>query len=399
MPVPQCDKMPAMVSSLPIRQLIGVLAFASLAAAQSGHSTAALINAQLDKPIAFKLDNTPLPKVLESIEDKTGVPVRLAEGAYEILPYGTETPITATVENLSLRNALEAIGGKLGLRVELRPEFVELVPHPALKRLGRRVTLQELRTLDVLSSRLIDLSKGDHPDVMPLTKQIDDALVAYDKELGGKGQRPAGIVVEVRSAEGVDPAKASPVMLSRGATLLDALEAISSQSKLTWYPWGDSVVVLPKKDVIRGLLERPISVRYDGVDIAQVLIDLAKRSGIECSVEAGAIQRVPPEFRIVRLSADATVRQVLEGLQGYTGLSYIVQDEGVYLWNQNSTPSGGRGRVVGGLQLDNGLTVFVREEDLSPAARDALEARRKDAAQSLEKSLIPTAPTTEPASN
>lgn len=389
-----------MPSSLPAR-LAALLAasIATFAHAQSRNS-AALINAGLDKPIAFKLDNTPLPKVLESIEDKTGVPVRLADGAYDLLPYGTDTPITATVENLSLRDALIAIGGKLGLRVELRNEFVELVPHPALMRLGRRVTLQELRTLDVLGSRAIDLSKSDHPDVLPLTKSIDQSLAAFDGELKTKGQPPAKIVVEVRSAEGVDPNKPTPVMLSRGATLLDALEAIDKQSKLTWYPWGDSVVVLPKKDVIRGLLDRPLAAHYDGVDLSEVLMDLAKRGGVELNVEPGAIQRVPPEFRIVKLNADASLRQVLEALQGYTGIGYLVGDDGVYLWNENSSPANaGRGRVIASIEVTPGTTVFVRENDLSEAAREAIEAQRKAKVESLEKALVGDRPTTEPASN
>lgn len=390
----------------PQRPLLAALVCLALAAAAAdgrapASNTAALINAQLDKPIEFKLDNTPLPKVLESIEDKTGVPVRVSDDAYGVLPYGTETPITASVSNLSLRNALTAIAGKLGLRLELREEFVELVPHPALRRLGRRATLQELQTLDVLASRPMDLTKGDHPDALALPKLVDDSLVAYDRELATKKQPPAKIVVEVRSTDGLDPAKPTPVLLSRGGTLLDALEALAAQSKLTWYPWGDSVVVLPKRDVIAGLLERPISARYDGVDVAQVLIDLAKQSGIEFSVEPGAIQRVPPEFRIVRLSADASLRQVLEGLQGYTGLGYVVGDDGVYFWNQNRSPANaGRGRVIATIEIEPGTTVFVREDDLSQAARDAIEAKRKAAAQALEGTLVPaTRPASEPASN
>jgi hypothetical protein len=395
-----------MISAKPSVRLAVAAVFAGtlacVALAQPAANSAALINAALDKPIAFKLDNSPLPKVLESIEDKTGVPVRVSNDAYNVLPYGTETPITATVEHLSLRDALAAIAGKLGLRVELRQEFVELVPHPALRRLGRRVTLQELRTLDVLSSRPIDLSKSENANAMTLIRTVDASLATFDKELAAKGQQPAKIVVEIRSAGGDDAsAPAAAVMLSRGATLLDALEAMAAQSKLTWYPWGDSVVVLPKRDVIRGLLERPISAHYDGVDVAQVLIDLAKKGGVEFSVEPGAIQRVPPEFRIVKLSADASLRQVLEGLQGYTGLGYIVNDDGIYLWNQNSSPpaAAGRGRVVATVTIAPGATALVREEDLSQAARDVIETKRKAAAQALEASLVPTGPTTEPAHN
>ena len=316
------------------------------AATAVAESTSALIGEQLDKLVKLQLDNTPLPQVLSTIEQRTGVPVRAIDDVYATLPYGTHTPITATVEGITLRDALAAICGKLGLRFDVRDESVELSPEPALHRVGRRATLQELRTLDLLHAHPLAARPAGWT-LATLTQAIDATFVAIDQELVAHQQPAARLVLEVRSTQGVDPAK-QPILVPRDASLADALDAIASQTKLTWYPWGDSVVLLPKHDVIAARLDRAISLRYDGVDIAQVLLDLARQTGVEFSIEPGAIQRVPPEFRIVRLSVDnASVRQALETLQGYTGLGYVVTDDGVYVWNQNSNPAtANRGRVM-----------------------------------------------------
>ena len=361
--------------------------------------TSALINQQLDQRIAFDLKNTPLPQVLKSIEEKTGVPVRVADDVYDVLPWGTQTPITANVDNVSLRDALTAIVGKLGLRMDLRDEWLELSPHPALRRIGRRATLQELKTLDLLSREPSRLDGGPLT-LLDVTHAIDTRLMEAGKATPPGDGQPSDIVVELRPVEDVDPAKAT-ILITRGMTLADALDAVAAQTKMSWYPWGDSVVVLGKRDVVRSLLDRRVSLRYDGVDVAQVLSDLANRTGVEFSIEPGAIQRVTPEFRIIKLTADASVRQSLESLQGYTGLGYVVTDEGVYIWNQNSTPtggSGGRPRVAATVAVGHGAQVLVYEDQLSAAARETLKQQRQSAIDKLEASLTgaTTMPATQP---
>jgi hypothetical protein len=354
--------------------------------AQPVRKTSELINEQLDKRIELKLDNTPLPQVLSSITDQTGVPVRPTQDVYDLLPYGRQTPITATIENLTLHDALEAMASKLGLLVERREEYVELAPHPALRRIGRRATLQELHALDVLNAHRLKPS-AQQTDALSLTRQIDAALLALNNQADK-------LAVEIRVADAIDPAK-SMVTLSMEPTLADALDAIAAQTKLTWYPWGDSIVVLPKKSVIRARLDQSMSLRYDGVDIMQVLTDLSKRTGVDFMIEPGAIQRVTPEFRIIQLSADAPVRQSLESLQGYTGLGYVITDEGVYIWNQNSTPAGSRGRVVATIETLSGANVLVYEDDLSDKAQEALRQARQKAIDSFEK-YLETPATTQP---
>lgn len=349
--------------------------------------TSALIGAQLDKQIKLELANTPLPRVLTAIEEQTGVPVRVSDDVYGTLPWGEQTPITATIQGMTLRDALSAISSKLGLQFDLRDEYVELSPVPSLRRIARRSTLQELRTLDVLGTRRLPVSAQGWT-LETLMRALDDALAALDREAAVAKQTPPGLVVEFRPTPDLDPNQQA-ILVSRDATLTDALDAIAQQTKLTWYPWGDSVVVLPKRDVIAGRLERPVSLRYDGVDVAQVLVDLARQTGVELAIEPGAIQRVTPEFRIIRMSVEsASARQALESLQGYTGLGYAITDTGVYVWNQNSNPaSASRGRVIATITTPSGANVLIYEDMLSPEARDALRAEQQHAAAKLDETL------------
>lgn len=378
---------------------VALIAAALALPARADQTSSALISAQLDKPVKLELKNTPLPQVLQKIETETGVPVRVSEDVYATLPWGEQTPINAAVEGVPLRDALTAISAKLGLRFDLRDEFVELTPVPSLRRMGRRATLQELRTLDLLNGAKLS-ARADGWTIATLTAAIDAGLQAIDQRLAAQKQPPAHLVLEVRSTQAVDLAK-SPVLVPRDATLAGALDAIAQQSKLTWYPWGDGVVVLPKRDVIAARLERPVSMRYDGVDIAQVYLDLARQSGVSISVEPGAIQRVTPEFRIIRMSVEsASVRQALDSLQGYTGLGYVVTDDGVYIWNQSSNPaSGSRGRATATIEVAPGTHALVYEDLLSPEARRALTERRDKAIAELEERLTgvkPPTPTSQP---
>ena len=62
-------------------------------------------------------------------------------------------------------------------------------------------------------------------------------------------------------------------------------------------------------------MNKTISTRYNGVDVAQVLMELSRYAGVPFNVEPGALQRIPPEFRTVRLILEnATIQQILENL-------------------------------------------------------------------------------------
>ena len=122
--------------------LIVAVCAARLPAAED---TSALINQELDKLVKLQVDGV-LPQVIQTIVDKTGVPIEPSRTVYSLLPWGDQTNVSARIENQTLRQALTAITRKLGLTYELGTQAVIIQPMPALARLGRRATVQELDT-------------------------------------------------------------------------------------------------------------------------------------------------------------------------------------------------------------------------------------------------------------
>ena len=95
--------------------------------------------------------------------------------------------------------------------------------------------------------------------------------------------------------------------------------------------------MLSKQDQTKRQLARTITVRYNGVDLAQVLTELSQKSGVHFDIEPGAIQQATPEARNIRLVLDDySIEDALVALSGITGLDFMVRDSGVYFWSQSS---------------------------------------------------------------
>ena len=358
--------------------------------------TSALINEALDKLVTLKLDGV-LPQVVRKIEDQTAVPIRVQPNVYELLPWGDQTNVTATIQNQTLRQALTAICRKLGLKWELGQQSVRIEPMPALARLGRRATVQELEALDLLTSTPMALS-AERTTVSQLVDQVDEKLTALKSQYA----------VEFRPGEQVH--EDVTVNVPRNATIAEALEALSNDERAdaTWYPWGKSVIVLPKEQVILQQLRKTINRRFNNVEISQVLTELSQAAGVEFGLEPGAVQRVPPEFRRITLLLDnAPVRQALDDIRGVTGLDYVIRPTGVYLWNQNPNPNpvvaAAGSPIFATLQLDNGMQLFLREKDLPPDIREYAEHKKQQEYKRIrqmmkDEGFTPaTQPTTKPA--
>jgi hypothetical protein len=284
--------------------------------------TSALISKALDSQQKLDLNAT-LPQAMEQIGKITGVRIEADPVVWDLLPWGEQTTIAAKIENQTLRQDLSAITRKLGLEFEVGDETVELRPMPALRRLGRRATVQELQALDQLASTPIHLS-GDRATV-------HEILAAIDAQLQGG---PLGMAIENRAWDSLQDVH---VGVARNATLSDALEDLSTQTTATWYPWGKRLVIVPKRQQIRDQLAKTLTARYNGVDVSQVVLELLQRAGVDFIVEPGAYQHIPAEHRNVRLMLDnATVQQALETIGGYTGLEFEVTDSGVRVANQSA---------------------------------------------------------------
>lgn len=367
----------------------------SLPRLRAASDTSALINEALDQPVILKL-NTVLPKAVSTIADKTGVKVQIDPAVWDLLPWGEQTNIEANFDKQTLRAGLEAVAQRLGLTMVLKPQAVELQPMPALRRLGRRATDKEIEALYLLSTTRLDNLPAEAEHKL----KVDELVEAVDAKL--QQVRPE-LAVEFRGRDQIKAAQ--PVFVARNATMAEALEALSRETNATWYPWGRSIVVLPRETQVRNnQLGRPIELRFDGVDIAQVLVELEQAAGVPFEIEAGAIQRIPPESRNITLILNpATVQRALEAISGVTGLDYVVKGDGVYIWNQSAgVGSSAADPAIGLMQLDNGVQVMLRRSQLPPDVQEYIDHRKNQAIANLrqmmkEEGFTPsTQPTTQP---
>jgi hypothetical protein len=357
-----------------MRRLLSFLLMMSVASTALSQVSSALINEALDKITPLNLNGT-LPQVMSAIGRETGVRIDAAPMVWELLPWGDQTNVTAKIENQTLRESLTAITRKLGLTWTLKDESVELQPMPPLARLGRRSTVQELQALDLLASNPLQLTT-DRPTVRQLIEAVDARLLAIDEQFKKANQPPPALAIESRTGDSVPPDRL--IFVPRNASLMDALESLVKETRATWYPWGKSIVIVAKEDQVRNLLNKSLTVRFNGVDIQQVLMELSQRSGIEFAIEPGALQQIPQEFRSIRLIIEnATVKQAMENISGVTGLGYVVNESGIYIWHRLSETDSRPGAMFGILQLDNGMQVFIPESSLPPDMREYLELRKQ----------------------
>jgi hypothetical protein len=373
-----------------MRLVVGLIALivAIAPSITRGDKTSALINEQLDKLTTLTIQNATLPAALDTIAKQTGVPIKPASNTYDLLPWGEQTTINAKIENQTLRAALEAITKKLGLQTELKEEYVELQPMPPLARIGRRSTVAELEALDLLASTPLALNT-DHPKLQQLLDALDQKLVDLKSPFA----------IENRLGDKIPADKA--IAVARNATMYDALEAIAQQTSGTWYPWGKSVLLVPKEDQIRNQLMKTITIRYDGADVQDVLNELSRRANVDFNFESGAVARIPQQFRTVKLTFDnATIKQALESLASFTGLAYAVNEKGVYIWNPTSsgTPTA-RDPIVGSFQMDDGTQIFITQSKVPDDVKQYVEAKRKAFVDRMRKAMKAEGfqPTTKPA--
>jgi hypothetical protein len=350
--------------------------------------TSAKINQQLDAPIKLTFDAL-LPQAMEQITNQTGVPVKAAPQVWELLPWGRDTNIKAKIENQTLREAMDAMTRKLGLKWEVRNDEIVIEPMRPLQRLARRSTVQELGCLDALMGR--DLDRSGTFTVKELLDAVD-AKLAADK-LPYAVERPSSDTVSMDAK----------VEIPRNCTLLHGLEKMATDTNLTWYPWSKRVVVLSKQSEIARQLNQTISVRYNGMDVGRVLSDLSQRAGVPFNIEAGAIAAIPPEARDIRLVLDDySIQSALENISSVTGMEFSIKDDGVYLWNQSTSPTH-RDHVALTMQLPDGTTVLIPESEVPADIRAYLQQKKTEKFDAIREKMKaegfkpPAASATQPA--
>jgi len=357
----------------------------------AAQDSSALINQALDQqvPRQFKLDTT-LPDAMKKISRDTGVKIVEDPVIWDLLPWGRDTAVKATFDNVTLREAMEAITRKLGLTMTLQKEAVEIGPMPALKRLGQRSGRDELRALDLLATRPLNLDT-DHPTIKHLLEAIDLKLAA---------EKEVQVAIENRIADVVSQERT--VFVPRNATLMDALESLPHETRATWYPWGKTIVVTSKDEPTRRMLAKALTIRPGerGMDITTVLTELATRTGVPFEIQPGALAAIPVDARTVRGTMEnASAQQILEAIAGATGLQYTIADDKVVIASAATDPNR-REPNIGFVQLDIGMQVLVPVSQVPADLKEFIRYKTQKELQRMRKMMEEEGfkPSTQPAS-
>ena len=334
-----------------------------------------------DERLDLSMTDAAVPDVLARISKVSNLKVDISAGTYELLPWGRQTTLPKVeFVNQTVGDALATIAQRLGLTVRLEPDGAELLPMPALARLGRTSTLDELATLDLLSRTPLGGGTG-RTTVRKLVEAVDAALSAADAEAKSSGHPSPKVDLEYRIPDAAEDGAA--IYIPRRASAAEALEALDRQTRVTWLPRGKTVVVLPKSEQFRDRLARPVTLKYDNADVGQVLSDLATRAGVPFRIYPGAIGAIPATFRNVKIVLEnATIDQALQNLAGVTGLSWSVDDRGVFIWNKMETPPAdapavAKAQAVGILKLSDGMDLLIFDSEVPDDLRKLYAEKKR----------------------
>ena len=350
------------------RTILTFIIIASITAgvthAQRAQDTSALINKALDEQTKLDFSKPrPLSEKMKEITTATGVQLEAHPDVWDLLPWGRDTIVGIRIENMTLREALNVITRRLGLVPVLRDEFIEIVPMPALRRLGQRASIQEINALNLLASVPLNLNTT--------TLTIRQLLEAVDAKL--EAEKSVQIAIENRIGDAIPLDRT--VSVPRNATLMDALESLTKETKATWFPWGRNVVVLTKEYRTRQLLGKNITIPVGrgGMDVLQALLEISRRTGVPFEFQPGVIQNVPLDARTIRgVLENAPAQQILEAISASTGLTYTIQNEKVYVATPTQAAAGPRDPIIAMLQLDNGMQVMIPTSQVPPELREYL---------------------------
>jgi hypothetical protein len=114
-------------------------------------------------------------------------------------------------------------------------------------------------------------------------------------------------------------------------TAAEVLEQACAEQGWTWYPDGKKIVVLPQTRQVERQLDKRVSLRYTQLNLVEALTDLANRADVLIRFDPGVLATLPPQTteRFSLSIENATVRQALEVIAGETGLSYVIEPQGL----------------------------------------------------------------------
>jgi hypothetical protein len=322
-----------------------------------------LVEEALDQPAeGVHIEALPIGEALAKLGEKTGLRFELDDQAIAWMPYGENTRVSLAFSGLSVRQGLRQVLDGLGLAFEVAGDKVRVIPGPVLVRLGRRLAIEEVRTLQQLATHQ--------------WSNLDEKW----RQLQFRGIKAPD------AASTLETAVAGVI----AANAVRQLEAATQNLDWLWAPLDTSILVYSKAEDVWSRLQRPISLNYHGLRLDDLLIDLGERIGVTVMFEAGVLERIQADNRAVDLvHQNTTVLQTLERICGATHTCFEVQDYGVLIAMPVDTERPGlrsppappaESRIVAILRVpvgDDGTTVDFPfyEDNVPPEFRRLLDQK------------------------
>lgn len=363
---------------------------------------AATLQQALDQVTEFEVEEVPVGKAFQALTDQTGIQFFLAPETLDLLPYGEDTRVSVEFENVPLREGLDQLLLPLGMSFEVAsegmrwlpredqpkmleklvtPEGVRVLPKPALVRIGRRPTWEELDTLAFVRG-VNWLEKKDR-------NALRDRL-----QFRGDAFSWSTLALEAQRI---------------GAGPGDEVLSLACESRgWTWFPEGDRIVVLPAREQLRRQLQCGVSFRCTHRSLVEVLQQLARQAHVDIRHEPGVIASLPAQTRdnFSLLLQDVTAAEALDQIAAATGLGYRLDQNAVVFYHpgavaSESADSGGaksfaQDPFIAKLVLpaapgEAQVEILIRKSELSPDAIRARDQLVQKADEILRLQLEPTA--------
>lgn len=360
--------------------LIGAVLMAPGAEASADNVVdAGRIQRALDQPIQLELKEIPLAQAAQQISRRSGIEIEITDQAFALLPYAKGTRVTVTFGGCSAGQGLETLCDQLGLDFEITAQRVLITPSAPLRRIGRRAQWSEIRTLsDLTNTRWLT---GDQ-EFVGLKDRIQFHTGITDNPVDWK-------------------MLAHAIANVGGGDADEVLSAACNSIGCTWFPSGESIIILPRSEQLKRRLAMPVSLEFARKSLAEVLAALSRQIDAPIYLDPSATALTSRDIRdnftlvVEGVSAIGALNQVAL----VTGLGYRIDDEAITFFSEPGARPANRSqwrgdRVVGRViapSSDGEFTYefFIRESDLTPEENDRRKAKIRRAIESMKRDLTP----------
>lgn len=315
----------------------------------------------LDRPCSLKVQNQPITEAIRLLSESAGVPIEFDRFVLSCLPYGTRTQITATIQHQPLRDSLTALLRPLACKYGMDRDKIVIQARPALFRICRRATWEEVALIEKLYS-------------VPWNRQLADTLEFQFMDMPSDAAE-ANRQKIIATAESIGSGSFARV-----------LDIACDQFGWVWHPEGGTVAICTRVRQVERSMGRLVTVRYSEIQLKDVLLDLCQRAGILLKMEPGVLTALPAhQSERFRLTLEnVSIRQAFELVAGETGLGFVIEPDGIRITPSTSGPLAGSrpgegdtaaltltksaNPVVGQVPIPglDGAVWFIREQDLPP---------------------------------